>query len=207
METHALPPKPDTQTGEPRPPRAPGSTGAGEFEGAFRAGKDPAPPPDQGPLLECFFQERGVALVATAISALVFIGGVTLATGGFAWMGYWWAYAIAAVLLIILYRSSRSSYLGAGADWVQNSRTWVRTYQLTKIKYLSTPGGFRVQLTDASGRALGCSIWEMRGNPALWDLVYNGIRHSAAYNGAQLNWVARRHLPIPDVSGGSQGGE
>lgn len=205
MDIRALPPKPDPQTGEPRPPRAPGSADEAEFEGEFRAGKDPSPPPGQGPLLECFYQERGVVLVATALSALVFVAGVSLATGGFGWMSYWWTYAIAAGLLIVLYRSSRGSYLGAGADWLQNSRTWVRTYELTKVRYLSTPGGFRMQLTDSSGRTLGCSMWEMRGNPALWDLVYNGIRHSVALNGAELNWIARRHLPIPDVGSSSRG--
>ncbi len=139
---------------------------------------------------------KGRGGLVVGIIAVILVVGITLITG-LAWVQYWWNYAIFAGIVGGLYWSSHRDYLAAGAEWLQSRRNWVRTYELTKVKYLSTPGGFHVRLTDAHDRTVACSIHELHGNPALWDLVYNGICHSTATRDVQTNWILRRHLPLP----------
>lgn len=196
MYTDVLPPKPDPQSGDPRPPHAPGSKPDTYEYTPHRPGKDPHPPAGEGPILECHYGTNKDDLVVVGIIAVILVVGITLITG-LAWVQYWWNYAIFAGIVGGLYWSSHRDYLAAGAEWLQSRRNWVRTYELTKVKYLSTPGGFHVRLTDAHDRTVACSIHELHGNPALWDLVYNGICHSTATRDVQTNWILRRHLPLP----------
>ncbi|QGK69058.1 hypothetical protein GIY23_05465 [Allosaccharopolyspora coralli] len=162
-----------------------------------RPGRDPEPPAGQGPLLECHYTSPHVALVATGISAVVIFLGTALATGGFDFVTYWYLDLFVLAGLALLYRSTRRDYLAAGAEWLQTRRGWVNTYKLAKVKYLSVPAGFIVRLADNDGRVVACSIYDLQGNPALWDLVYNGLCHSLANHEVQTNWVLRRHLPLP----------
>lgn len=123
--------------------------------------------------------------------------GTTIATKG-QWVFYFWPWLIVVVTAALIAWNVRGTYLAAGADWFQSRRHWVRIYELTSIKYTTKPGGFSLFLQDGQGGRAGCDLHELQSNPALWDLVYNGILHSVASREVKANFAARRHLPLPD---------
>ncbi|MHA6798713.1 hypothetical protein [Bounagaea algeriensis] len=127
---------------------------------------------------------------------IIIVGGL-LATQGQVLFQIW-PWSIPVVCAALIAWNVRGTYLAAGADWFQSRRHWVRTYELTSIKYTTKPGGFSVLLQDGQGGRAGCDLHELQSNPALWDLVYNGILHSVASGEVTANFAARRHLPLPD---------
>jgi len=85
--------------------------------------------------------------------------------------------------------------MSAGADWYKYGRRYVKTYELTSVKVKGTPGSWALDLRDAEGRKVWTQLWRIQQNPRLWDLVYNGIRHSVC-NGAETNRRALDRLQL-----------
>ncbi len=54
-------------------------------------------------------------------------------------------------------------------------------------------------LKDRHGRRFQCQLSTLQANPKLWDLVYNGMLHSACHRRVQSNARAREHLPLPGL--------
>jgi hypothetical protein len=72
----------------------------------------------------------------------------------------------------------------------------VRTYELNVISVRYPSGRPTTRLTDKDKRVLGAeakNLWEDR---LIWDLPYNGIRHSAAH-GAAHHDAARGRFELP----------
>ena len=113
---------------------------------------------------------------------------------------YWWLWALYAVVGIAGFRSESRQYLAAGADWLQAGRTaWVDVYALTTVTVAAGTGQHWITLADTGERHATISTNDLHANPALWDLVYNGIRHSTA-DGARLTGSGAHNLrpPGPD---------
>src|SRR5207249_2037980 len=91
----------------------------------------------------------------------------------------------------------RRAFYAAGADWVRNRKEWVKTYELTEIEMHLHRAGIELFLKDGSGRSFSSRLADLQANRDLWDLVYNGIRHSLA-NGAKANSYARNALKLSD---------
>lgn len=197
MTTSALPPIPDRESGEPRPPQAPtiGIPGAGDSETDER--HRPKPPPGQGPVLEWYLgswrQVRFVVIVWPLVMGTVLTAGA----GAFWWVGEWWAwlFVILPVGLFGWYEKVRN--MSAGADWLVMNRKWVRTYELVAVNV--TPAGIKydLELKDTEGRWMHASMPNLQSNPALWALVYNGILHSAHAREIKTNDRTRRWLHLP----------
>ena len=114
---------------------------------------------------------------------------------------YWWLWALYAVVGIAGFRSASQQYLAAGADWLQADRTaWVDVYALTTVTVGAGTGQHWITFVDADGRRATISTNDLHANPPLWDLVYNGIRHSAA-DGARLSGSGAHYLRPPDSDG------
>ncbi|MFD0918186.1 hypothetical protein ACFQ16_00370 [Saccharopolyspora rosea] len=198
-----LPPRPDSQTGQPRPPAAPVQYRGGEAEKT--PSRVPDPPEGQGPVLECYREsKRSVWLSAPIPIVLLLV--VFILDSGFEALTYWFTWAILIPYFAFLVYKGRSDVLTAGADWVQFKGHWVRTYELISVKYAVRGQGLshEVVLTDRNG-GIGIPLRLIQSNPRLWDYVYLGIRHSVA-NGAKTNAALRNAFPelatdAPNASG------
>ncbi|QGK69537.1 hypothetical protein GIY23_08370 [Allosaccharopolyspora coralli] len=199
MTTPGLPLKPDPQTGQPRPPRAPLENGWRRSEDKSRNGatKVPQPPPAAGPVLEWFHPSHGRLWTFIALSVVVVAGVFTLKDGGLAWMGTWWLWLFFLPLPVFFLARERNLRIAAGADWLAYGNSSLRTYELTKIHV--TVGGVAHQLIleDAHGGRLEyVPIHELQLNRELWDLVYLGLLHSTYENGADVNRMAKEYLSL-----------
>ena len=199
--TDQLPPKPDPQTGEPRPPKAPlvESMGKSSYERSHEKDttRKPKPPDGRGPTLE-WYQPRRMSVLISAIVVALFI--VALAAlknwtlnGLLAW--YVWPWPVAFV--VFMYFKFRRRAIAAGADWYFDGKDRVDTYDLKQVKVKTGPGRLDLVMRDRSGRLVvtPCSLIET--NRRLWDLVYNGIVNSAKSDHVETNQAARQYLHLP----------
>ncbi|MDL5159824.1 hypothetical protein [Actinomycetospora termitidis] len=108
----------------------------------------------------------------------------------------WWLWVLYAVAAVIGFRTESRQYLAAGADWLQGRGSWVDVYQLTEIVVAAGTAQHWITFVDAEGRRSTQSTNDLQANPALWDLVYNGIRHSVA-DGATVRGTGARNLRPP----------
>lgn len=107
------------------------------------------------------------------------------------------------LILGILVGMALVSYLSsggkcsAGADWYMVGQRFVDTYELTSVKVGRAVSEVSRDLVmkDSSGRKVRTTLGSLQKNPLLWDLVYNGIRHSVR-NGASTNRDARLYLEL-----------
>lgn len=191
-----LPPKPDLATGEPRPPKAP--TQFPEPDSDARPVKTPSAPPGQSPVIAHYRLSKTNTLIGT-LGAGVLVLGMIVFINGVKTLTMWFTWVIMAAYIVFLIYSSRTELVRAGVDWVAGNNRWVRTYELTKIRYLSRgAGGTDLELTDREGRALSLPLNRIQSNHGLWDYVYLGMRHSTAH-GAELNHTAR--VQFPELNG------
>ena len=194
-----LPPKPDPTTGEPHPPQAPREW----FDFPGEREQDPhqagAWPRELGPLLECYTPSKKNSTANAGISALLMAGGCTLIFAGFDWVSQWWVWLFIALVAAASYLSIRNSTCSAGAEWFFHNKKWVRQYELSSVKVKMRFSNRYLHLTDQDGRKTATFLGDIQANQRLWDLVYNGIRHSVA-NAAETNWVARRALELHDLT-------
>ncbi len=197
-----LPPRPASATGEPRPPRAPGfhkeEKPAKELDRDRRLSKKPTPPTGQGPVLEWYKSSRRAALIASLIGFVIVVVLLTLVQGGdIAWMSIWYVWLIVLLSAVGVYTSSRSVECSAGAEWLQQGKTWVRLYELTEVKARARSNAIHLDLTDSDGRWVKINSSDIQEDRDMWDLVYNGILHSVIAGGATTNGMLHSALKIP----------
>lgn len=200
---HGVPqvaPKPDTTTGEPRPPRAPViTTWPNEGKTDPTTAKYPPAPEGEGPILE-WYQGEGNEMVkgGFALSVLVVIFGCIIDWGLY-WMATWWLWLFVIWPPIVFYFLGRSGGYSAGADWfATRTKGYVKLYELKSVKVEYTAGGESVgiELTDVHGGFAGASLRQLQRKRALWDLVYNGIAHSVLKGTATANEQALDKLQL-----------
>lgn len=217
MTAAALPPRPNSM-GEPAPPRAPAVVGAWSgFPNRNRDTVSHRPGLDQRwfaraePILEVVQARRRNALWFAARYPL--ISGLILAvlatayllidaarTDNFAWAEEIRVWAVIIVLVTagytgIRYLQHRKQLVYAGVDWAgegSGRAECVGTYDLSRIELASAT----LRLTGSDGTRLDLPLGLLEGSPPLWDLVYNGLRHSAVA-GAEVDPATREHLRLP----------
>ncbi|GDY33958.1 hypothetical protein [Gandjariella thermophila] len=202
--TAGLPPKPDPQTGQPRPPHAPAlhtnrTPPESDRDRETRLSRKPEPPPGQGPVL-AWYRASWYGTVRLGI-----VGFVILLVGA-AVLGYikgyglhvfslWFTWLVMGLAAVGIAASTRKDWCAAGADWVMHQGAWVLTYELTEIKTRGISNTIYVYLTDKDGRKIDASIDILQSDRLVWDLLYNGMRHSVA-KGAALKGTARSALGL-----------
>lgn len=150
-------------------------------------------------MLEWFQPTSRSAVQAGILIALLVIGFLTLKDWGFGWIRVWWLWLIVAIPPLPLFFALRAEKMAAGADWYARGKSWVDTYHLTSIRLVKAWGSPDLELEDADGRRVSISIADIQRNRELWDLVYNGIRHSVYKGRAAPNQMARDALQLQDV--------
>lgn len=199
--TDDLPPKPDVQTGEPRPPEAPlvESMGRSKYEQDQEpsAKRKPDPPDGRGPVLEWYQDNQRAGIKYFFVGFFFIVIGLTLKEWSFHWVVHWqtWPWPIA--LGLIFYFWSRREVVAAGADWYKKGKYWVDTYDLKSVKVKTGPGRLDLEMDDRSGRGIATTCLVIEKNRKLWDLVYNGIIHSAKDHPLETNKAARQYLDLP----------
>lgn len=193
VSTAHLPPKPDETAGTPRPPRAPlyGTSNDSNHDPSAAA---PEPPDGCGPALEWYVVSNRTAWLGATL-VVVFIPAFLSIFYGISWMSVWWMWLIITIGAVLIFVGIRGTFFAAGADWLRTSNGWVNTYELTEVEIHLHGVKIDLFLKDSSGRATNNQIADLQANHDLWDLVYNGIRHSAA-NGAKVNSYARGALKL-----------
>lgn len=204
-----LPPKPDSETGEPRPPHAPKFHGPrqplvkeNDSGREQRARYEPRPPKGQGPVL-VWYRASQRSAVFGSISAFVI---VTVALGAMhigQLQGFttWYVWLAPLGTALVIYWLMKTHTVSAGAEWLMTDRrAWVRTYNLKEIRVKSTPSGNYVDMRDHDGRFVGIDLPTLQEDRDLWDLVYNGMLHSVVRGDAQANGAVRSLLGLPDSS-------
>lgn len=196
-----LPPKPDELTGEPRPPEAPlvesmGRTTHEQDHESSGKGK-PDPPEGRGPVLEWHRdnQRAGIKYFFVGFLFIVIVG--TIREWSFWWMSVWWIWLFPVALGLIFYFYSRRDVVAAGVDWYKKGKHWVDTYDLKSVKIKAGPGRLDLEMDDRSGRGVTTTCLLIEKNRKLWDLVYNGIVHSAKHHHVETNKTARHYLNLP----------
>jgi hypothetical protein len=109
--------------------------------------------------------------------------------------------AIGVMLLYgaIWHRIHRHHTVYGGARWVGDSTSRshaVTTDDLRRIHLAETADGWELSLVSANSTTLCLPLGLLEGNPRLWNLVYNGLRHSVAA-GAVADPRTRELLRLP----------
>lgn len=194
-----LPPKPDTQSGQPRPPKAPTVKSSNEKPQPWNPKKVPQPPDGEGPPLEWSYhdaRDRRWVFGITVVLLMVFLSVKTIldGEGAFRWVTYWQMWIVIGVAGLFMVWGG-STRLAAGADWLKREKQFVKTYELTSVMVGKDWGQGELVLKDRSGSELTVGLNDLRTNEPLWDLVYNGIQHSIA-TGAEVNTMAMQKLRV-----------
>lgn len=164
--------------------------------------KDPPPPPEgMGPALEWLQDTRATAWKATfacwALGAVAFT-----AMNGVAWMTAWFMWLYFPAMWWAMFRVVKVKWLSVGAVWVQDRWQWVNMYELTRIRFAVNGVNRVLRLDDSSGRTLDpLDLRDAQANPAMWDLIYNGILHSVASGNCEISEKARAVLRLPSDVG------
>jgi hypothetical protein len=69
-------------------------------------------------------------------------------------------------------------------------------YELRSISVIDSPRGLALRIVGPNRQRLTLPFGLLEANQQLWDLVYNGIRHSEAA-GAEIDARTRRLLALP----------
>lgn len=92
---------------------------------------------------------------------------------------------------VIIFLTSRSQWMAAGADWFASDTGWVKLYELTKVELAGSGISPRLYLTDSEGRVAHAELRQIQAHPPVWDLVYNGIIHSVHARDVKVNTAAQ----------------
>jgi hypothetical protein len=168
--------------------------------------------PDGHPPLEAVVVPRRVRLVGAAQEA----AGISVVLLVLMLLGMWladyqlnptgWVFAVSVVLLFV-WRYAVADIpptIVAGSDWVGAAGRrswWVPLYELTRIDggpardHEGEPitGATDLTLWAASGQGLQVELGLLQANPALWDLVHQGLVASVA-SGAEVTEAGRQVL-------------
>ncbi|MPY79722.1 MAG: hypothetical protein GEV04_14865 [Actinophytocola sp.] len=192
-------PKPDSVTGQPRPPQAPVEASWKPYDKATDIDPDD-PPPGKGPALEWFADAKRTMWGAAGFLFLLGVIFLSVKDGGIDWMGVWWLWLILVVFTSPLLLVRRGTRMTVGADWLRLAGDqWVDTYRLSTIRVTTGFGTYHLELTDAAGNKADTQVWYLQKNRKLWDLLYNGILHSIVHHGADVNRRAVEHLHLQAV--------
>lgn len=198
-----LPQRPDPATGLPRPPHAPGrttrSTSKRSADRDDALGEAPTAPPGEGPVLAWYRSSRSYA-VQVGIIGFVVAALLLSARDGFQfhWVKYWWAWAVLVVIAFLVgLTQRRGTECATGVEWVRGRKTWVRTYDLVKVKLSLGIGQWSLNMQDRDGRSLSLPVSALQQDRLMWDLVYNGVLHSVIAGGAATNGQLHRYLRVP----------
>lgn len=206
--TAGLPPKPDARTGEPRPAHAPGVL---VKAGMRRVERDrerserakPSPPPDQGPVLAWYRSSWWSAIRLGVGAIIILIIGVALLSlskgHGLNMLGWWFTWVIILLGALGITASTKKDWCAAGSDWLLHQKAWVRTYELTEIKTRGASNSIYLMLTDSEGRKIDADLSLLQTDRLVWDLLYNGMRHSVA-KGARLKGTARSAIGLQTIA-------
>jgi hypothetical protein len=156
----------------------------------------PEPPPGQGPVLAWYrnskHRARRLAIYGTiaVMVLLYFAEGFNVRV-----FEIWWEWLLAIGAGVGIYFSTKAEWCSAGADWFSFQKSWAKTYELTEIKTRYLGGTTIVYLTDADGHKIDAPLNVIQEDRLIWDLLYNGVRHSIA-NGAVIKGAARYYFPV-----------
>jgi hypothetical protein len=194
----SVPPRPDRDTGQPRPPRAAASARNSHTTRTARPPRrHPASPPEAGPILEWEQGNQRTAIWSGIAIAVILIGVLTLRSGGMRWVTGWWWWLIILLFGLLVYRGLSGMWIAAGADWFQVRKRSVNVYDLTDIRVDSTRSLY-LRLADSTGATIGSlRLADAQRNQPLWDLVYNGIVSSVATGKANPSPRTRGILLLP----------
>lgn len=199
-----LPPKPDPTTGDPRPPQAPGfnqkqrSDKQQNRRRVTDPAKAPSPPEGEGPTLSWFKSSRWDALLVAAWAIPVLPVLVTALQGfSIEWMKYWQPWVVIPVVMLIVYGVQRSVECAVGAEWLKVGKTWVRLYELAEIKAKHRSNAIHLDFKDRAGREVMVKSDDIQMDREMWDLIYNGILHSAIAGNAETNSLVHSSFKVP----------
>ncbi|MPY96832.1 MAG: hypothetical protein GEU97_02335 [Actinophytocola sp.] len=211
-----LPPRPDAATGEPFPPPGRGWRGYTGSDVAPEQDRDretrlshkPEPPTGWGKVLVWHKEsKRG--------KAVLFVGSVGLLAGGlsiirlfngkspFDWMTLWQIWPFLLLVALLITGPVTYTVLSAGADWFQlksvrfgarRKQGFIKLYELREIEVSTGGVSLYLRLADDT-HGIDLALREWQCDRRMWDLVYNGILHSAAA-GALVNRNARELLEL-----------
>ncbi|WP_157357302.1 hypothetical protein [Amycolatopsis nigrescens] len=125
-------------------------------------------------------------------------GFYSLASWSLNWTSKWYMWAFLVAIAGFGYLAVKSHRVSAGADWFRDQDQFVKTYELTWVEVSGYAGGWNLGLRDTQDNKIDTTLSRVQTNNELWDLVYNGIRHSVA-NGAQTTPDAVKRLKLWDV--------
>ncbi len=213
----ALPPRPDSQTGEPFPPHGRAYKGRDhkpehDRNRETRLSHKPDPPFGMGPVLTWHKASKrsklvlflgSLALLAAAGSVISLLRG----NGLLGWAQYWPLWAIIVVASWLITAPFTFTVLSAGADWLQLDKFrfgihtksgFVKLYELREVHVMTGGVTFYLELADDTW-SIDRALHEWQHDRRLWDLVYNGILHSVAA-GAEVDRNARALLELDHVA-------
>lgn len=198
MTTGKLPQKPDPETGQPRPPRAPRMSKKNvptPRDQTVR--KHPTEPAEHGPRLE-WCQQSTFGAVFNGAFAAAFMVAVGLLFAGPDAVTFWFAWPIYIVTGALVAFTMRQEWLAAGAIWFQHKQSWVNTYELVEVKIGAASASQTLKLKDLAGQYTEVKLRDVQENPDLWDLVYNGILHSTVSGKVSVSPGHRKILGLPE---------
>lgn len=172
----------------------------------MKTASKPHPPPGQSPTLE-WYRESPRRAVFSGIVGFVL---VSLCTGLLLDPDYWydigwaWLWLLPLAARILMTVTIGVGHCCAGADWFARGKYWVNTYNLISIKVIIPQTNRYLELEDSAGGQLRLPLATAQENQDLWDLVYNGILHSASTGDADINALAGNDLRLfpsrPDLN-------
>lgn len=182
MDTAQFPPKPDPQTGEPRPPSAPLEPGNAKPSHRRPGGRRKVPGPEsgEGPLLEWFYPDRTTRVLGGLFISFLGIVVYTWKDWGFGWVGNPWLWLLLVPWPILLLMIGRNYRMAAEAEWLRyGKRSRVQLYELESVKVVVNFGGaaHTLQMKDSRGDSVSGDVNDLQQNHELWELIYNGILH------------------------------
>ena len=197
--TGKLPRRPNPETGEPRPPRAPRvSKKEVPTPRNQKIRKHPdGPPAEYGPRLE-WRQQSAVGVLTSGALAFAFLLVVCLLFAGSDAVTLWFMWLIYIVTGALVALAAHKDWIAAGAGWLQNRNTWVNTYELVEVKIGAASASQTLKLKDLAGQYTEVKLRDAQENPDLWDLVYNGMLHSAVNGKVNVSPGHRKILGLPE---------
>lgn len=213
-----LPARPDPETAEPFPPRAPKYAGP-QVPNEDNPSRDlrliwkPKPPPGMGRVLawhrdSTWGQVAGyfvsVAIAVVAVGVISLVSDFQLHA-----FEHWQIWLIIVVGAWLMSSPLDFKTISAGADWFQRGKrkrwyqrrarsNFIKTYELMKVAGSYAGGSYDLYLEDIDGRGMHIFRYELQPDRKTWDLVYNGLLHSVA-NGAETDKISNWLLGLEDT--------
>lgn len=166
-----------------------------------------------GPVL-AWHRDSGRGKVALFLVSLVLLAAgfsvIRVLSGDppFAWVAVWPMWLVFLAVAALITRPFTYTVLSAGADWVQydayrfgvhRRHHVIKLYALRQVNFGSGPTVMTLGLADDEDN-IGLDRTEWQADRRIWDLVYNGILHSAA-TGAKVSPHARELLELDQIPG------